>query len=150
MAILSGLPGISVGIGVDATGVATGLRVAENQISRFGQTATRSTGQMRQGFQQAGFQIQDFVVQVTSGTSAMRAFAQQAPQMLGAFGPQGAVIGTVVALVAGLGTAFLASRDAAAQTAELNYLDSLVGRPGGSVYEFLQTMSTAALSTVLR
>jgi hypothetical protein len=36
--------------------------------------------------QNAGFQVQDFAVQVAGGTSAMRAFSQQAPQFLTAFG----------------------------------------------------------------
>jgi hypothetical protein len=47
---------------------------------------------------QAGFQIQDFAVQVGGGTSALTAFAQQAPQLLGAFGPAGAIAGAVVAI----------------------------------------------------
>ena len=37
--------------------------------------------------QQAGYQIQDFVVQVQSGTSVFVAFGQQASQLAGALGP---------------------------------------------------------------
>lgn len=47
-----------------------------------------------------GFQIQDFAVQVASGQSAMIAFAQQAPQFLGAFG----FTGSIAMIGAGLGT----------------------------------------------
>lgn len=43
-----------------------------------------ASGAMRAGFQQAGFQAQDFIVQVAGGTSAIRAFTLQAPQMVGA------------------------------------------------------------------
>jgi hypothetical protein len=89
MATLSGLPGISVGLAMDATGVATGVRQAEREITRFAQTANRQSALMRQGFAQLGLQVQDFAVQVGSGTSALRAFGQQAPQALAAFGPGG-------------------------------------------------------------
>ncbi|WP_336974169.1 hypothetical protein [Sphingobium aromaticiconvertens] len=42
-----------------------------------------ASGAMRSGLQQAGFQVQDFFVQVQGGTSALRAFSQQAPQLIG-------------------------------------------------------------------
>lgn len=45
--------------------------------------AVGASNAMRAGMQQAGFQVQDFVVQVAGGTSATRAFSQQAPQMIG-------------------------------------------------------------------
>jgi hypothetical protein len=54
--------------------------------------------------QQAGFQAQDFAVQVASGTNALVAFSQQASQMLGFFGPQGAIAGALIS------TAILAIR----------------------------------------
>jgi len=49
--------------------------------------------------QQASYQVQDFAVQVTGGVDATKAFAQQAPQFLGAFGPWGAVLGGAIALM---------------------------------------------------
>ncbi|STP66787.1 prothage tail length tape measure [Enterobacter hormaechei] len=48
--------------------------------------------------QQAGYQIQDFIVQVQGGQSALVAFSQQGSQLAGAFGPGGAVFGAVIAL----------------------------------------------------
>lgn len=48
--------------------------------------------------QQAGYQVQDFIVQVQGGQSALVAFSQQGSQLAGAFGPGGAVIGAVIAL----------------------------------------------------
>ncbi|EPH3275734.1 phage tail tape measure protein [Enterobacter hormaechei] len=48
--------------------------------------------------QQAGYQIQDFIVQVQGGQSALVAFSQQGSQLAGAFGPGGAVVGAVIAL----------------------------------------------------
>ena len=52
-------------------------------------------------FQQLGYQVGDFAVQVQSGTSAVTAFVQQGSQIAGAFGPVGAVIGAVGAVLAG-------------------------------------------------
>jgi hypothetical protein len=66
--------------------------------------------QARGKIQQVGFQVQDFAVQVGAGTSATQAFAQQFPQLAGAFGPVGVAIGTLAAigiplLVAAFGSA---------------------------------------------
>lgn len=44
---------------------------------------TKSSGAMRAGLQQAGFQVQDFFVQINGGTDAIRAFSMQAPQLIG-------------------------------------------------------------------
>ena len=48
--------------------------------------------------QQGGYQLQDFVVQMQSGTSFFTAFSQQGSQFAGIFGPAGAVIGAVIAI----------------------------------------------------
>ena len=48
--------------------------------------------------QQAGFQVQDFAVQVAAGGNAVNAFVQQGSQMLGFFGPAGALAGGLLAL----------------------------------------------------
>lgn len=53
-----------------------------------------------QGLQQAGFQVQDFAVQLASGQNAMVAFAQQGSQLAGIFGPGGVWAGVGLALVA--------------------------------------------------
>lgn len=60
--------------------------------------ATKSGGAFRSQFQQAGYQIQDFIVQVQGGQSALVAFSQQGSQLAGAFGPGGAIVGAVIAL----------------------------------------------------
>ena len=59
------------------------------------QAGFRATNQV---VQQASYQITDFVVQVTGGVSAFRAFSQQAPQFLAAFGGAGALIGVFAAI----------------------------------------------------
>lgn len=45
---------------------------------------------------QAGFQIQDFAVQVQGGTSALTALSQQGSQLLGIFGTGGAIAGAAL------------------------------------------------------
>lgn len=85
------------------------------QRAQMGTTAlTRTTGPVVTNFrrfgpqiQQAGYQFGDFAVQVGAGTSAMQAAGQQAPQLLGAFGPMGAVLGLVAAVAFPLANAFL-------------------------------------------
>jgi hypothetical protein len=97
------------------------LKAVQDQVTRTAATVNAATSSVR-GFsqasglantatqkwakgalQQAGFQIGDFAVQVANGTNGLQAFGQQAPQLLQIFGPAGAVIGAVVAVVAALG-----------------------------------------------
>lgn len=72
------------------------------ELARTGNTSegvsTKMRGRLTGSIQQAGFQIQDFAVQVGGGTSAMTAFGQQAPQFLGAFGPAGSIAGAIIAI----------------------------------------------------
>lgn len=58
----------------------------------------KGTGAWKSSMQQAGYQVQDFIVQVQGGQSALVAFAQQGSQLAGAFGPGGAVVGAFIAL----------------------------------------------------
>ncbi|MBS8948111.1 tail protein (tape measure) [Escherichia coli] len=62
------------------------------------ETGAKGTGAWKNSMQQAGYQVQDFIIQVQGGQSALVAFAQQGSQLAGAFGPGGAVIGSVIAL----------------------------------------------------
>ena len=61
-------------------------------------TGSKSHGTWKNSMQQAGYQVQDFIIQVQGGQSALVAFAQQGSQLAGAFGAGGAVIGAVIAL----------------------------------------------------
>jgi hypothetical protein len=54
-------------------------------------------GKFGRGVQNFSYQAQDFVVQVSGGTSALRALGQQLPQALGSFGLLGAAVGIVAA-----------------------------------------------------
>lgn len=85
-------------------------RRAVGSLSRYGGAA-----------QMVGFQIADFATQVAAGTSATTAFAQQGSQLLGFFGPYGAVAGAALAVTIPLAAAYwdmAASAEAAAANAE--------------------------------
>lgn len=62
------------------------------------ENGAKGTGNWKTSMQQAGYQVQDFIVQVQGGQSALVAFAQQGSQLAGAFGPGGAVVGAFIAL----------------------------------------------------
>lgn len=73
------------------------------------EAAGKSTGNFKNIMQQGGYQIQDFIVQVQGGQSALVAFSQQGSQLAGAFGPAGAVFGAVLALSTVIAGTFIAS-----------------------------------------
>lgn len=78
---------------------------AAQQFAAVNDNVTRGVRASGQTITQAGFQIQDFFVQVQGGTSALTALSQQGSQFLGVFGPGGAIAGAVLAvgaLAAGL------------------------------------------------
>lgn len=62
------------------------------------ESGAKGNGKWKSSMQAAGYQVQDFIVQVQGGQSALVAFAQQGSQLAGAFGPGGAVVGAVIAL----------------------------------------------------
>jgi hypothetical protein len=59
-------------------------KAAGNQLVQTNNQVSGSTDRLRFGFQNLGFQAQDFAVQVAGGTTALRAFSQQMPQAIGA------------------------------------------------------------------
>lgn len=76
------------------------LTVGTESFTRLGNTAADSQkGFARFGLamQQVGYQVQDFSVQVASGTNALVAFSQQSSQLLGFFGGfAGALAGAAI------------------------------------------------------
>lgn len=82
---------------------------AQYALQSIGNTSSDSQKKMRDfnmRILQGGYQLQDFVVQVGSGTNALVAFAQQGAQMAGFFGSTGAWVGVGLA-VASLATNML-------------------------------------------
>ena len=76
---------------------------ASNQYGTYSITAGKKLNTFNMRVQQTGYQLQDFVVQLQSGTSFFTAFGQQGSQLAGIFGPAGAVFGAVIALGSALG-----------------------------------------------
>jgi len=84
---------------------ATRLTGARGNVVAMNSAVAAQTGFMQRNraiFQQGGYQVGDFAVQVQGGTSALTAFTQQGSQLLGVFGPWGAVMGAVLAVGAPL------------------------------------------------
>lgn len=86
---------------------------AGNAAAVSGARATGLAGVMSrngQSIQMVGYQVQDMAVQLAAGQSAMVVFAQQGSQIASAFGPMGAVIGTIAAVSLPLiGAAFMSA-----------------------------------------
>lgn len=74
-------------LGVEQRKAAAASYYGSKAASRFGVVA-----------QSAGYQIQDFAVQVAGGQNAMVAFSQQGSQLLGVFGAGGAIAGAVLSV----------------------------------------------------
>ena len=97
-----------------AAGVSKALASAHAPASGLASIMHRN----RAVFQQTGYQVGDFAVQVQGGTSAVTAFTQQGSQLLGVMGPMGAVLGAVLAVGLPLGAALMRSGDGAERLAE--------------------------------
>ena len=96
-----------------ATAATNKLTPAVSQMDKAAsKAASGGLSKTRSVAQQAGYQLQDFVVQVQSGTSALVALGQQGSQIAGAFGPTGAIVGAVIALGTAIAGVALASRNA--------------------------------------
>ncbi|GAA0517210.1 hypothetical protein GCM10009414_28540 [Tatumella terrea] len=114
----------------------------------------------KHSMQQAGYQVQDFIVQVQGGQSAILAFSEQGSQLAGAFGPGGAVVGAIIALgsvivgtlVKSMGNAEDTMKDLATAT---NALDQVVTVSQGGVAALsdkyaLLAKTNAEAATILR
>lgn len=125
---------------------------ADTAVTKTGAAAEKAAPKMS-GFgtkaQQAGYQIQDFVVQVQSGTSIFVAFGQQASQLAGSLGPGGAVLGAVIALGAAVGGVLYKSMGNAKLSAEeleasAKQLDAVLQKNAQGVYELSDGFITLA------
>lgn len=83
------------------------LALGGNQIARYDNNAQRAAQTFKRrfntGLQQAGYQVGDFFVQISSGQSALVAFGQQGSQLAGIFGPGGALFGALLAIGTAIG-----------------------------------------------
>ena len=98
-----------------------GINKLDSGLKNTGETAVkagRNLSGLNNAMRQGGYQIQDFIVQVQGGQSALVALSQQGGQLLGVFGAGGAVagalltIGTVIvgSLIAGMDNAAVSTK----------------------------------------
>lgn len=114
----------------DLKRVAKSSTQAAQGTDRLSQSTTRLSGRMRRlgpGIQNASFQLQDIIVQMQMGVPASRTLGQQLPQLLGGFGPLGAVLGLVAGGLAALVPLLFDSAEAGedASDAMTTYKESL-------------------------
>lgn len=115
--------------------ITTTLDRSSSAVRRMGaaqQAGTRTTNMFGSRMQQAGYQVQDFAVQVAGGQGAMRAFSQQAPQFLGAFGPAGAIAGAVISVGALAGSFLMSAKNAKEATQEIETYAEALARLRGT------------------
>ena len=107
-------------------GVTQNFDKMTNRLGRSEGFLTRN----RRAFQQLGFQVGDFATQVGGGQSALLAFTQQGSQMLQFFGPLGAVLAGLVAV---LGSMALAITRSGAEMSDLVPLMGVLEPLAGSI-----------------
>ena len=106
---------IEVGIAYDGRGLKNlnadlgrmnkNAQLGTQSAQRLERSVTRTGGAfqgMGSGVQNTAFQLQDIIVQMEMGIPLSRTLGQQLPQLLGGFGPLGAVLGVVAGGMAAL------------------------------------------------
>jgi len=112
------------------------VEAAQIRMSNSANSNPIGSGFTRQ-LQNTSYQLQDFVVQVNGGTSAVKALGQQLPQMLVGFGAAGAAVGVLAALLPNIISAFSSSADSSKKFADtLSDFDKAVGEVGKTTKEF--------------
>ncbi|MDX1755889.1 MAG: hypothetical protein R3175_07520 [Marinobacter sp.] len=106
------------------------------KLTSVGHETTRMFQLQKGALQQAGYQFQDFFVQVGSGTSAFTALGQQGSQLLGILGPGGALLGAGLAIASVFGGVVYSAFGDAAEGAGhlediLEDLDTIITRTQG-------------------
>lgn len=104
--------------------VANTSRPLSGAMQSVGQAFSRNSS----AIQNASFQLQDIVVQMAMGVPASRTLGQQLPQLLGGFGPLGAVIGVATGALLAFGPSLLgATEDAKTLQETLDDLSDTIG-----------------------
>jgi len=114
-----------VNIKINTTANTAGADKAAKSLQSIASTTTVASSEVTKGAKNMAFavgnvgnQLQDIAVQAQSGTSAVTILAQQGPQLLSGFGPQGAIAGAVLALGALILSSMIKSTDAAKKAAQ--------------------------------
>lgn len=121
------------------------------------EAAGKSTGNFKNIMQQGGYQIQDFIVQVQGGQSALVAFSQQGSQLASVFSPVAGAVLTIATVIAGSLIASLGNGKNAVDSLKeaIATMDSVVSvsSSGVAVYtdKFAQlAKANSAVATLMR
>ncbi|WP_142483273.1 coiled-coil domain-containing protein [Klebsiella pneumoniae] len=121
------------------------------------EAAGKSTGNFKNIMQQGGYQIQDFIVQVQGGQSALVAFSQQGSQLASVFSPVAGAVLTIATVIAGSLIASLGNGKNAVDSLKeaITTMDSVVSvsSSGVAVYtdKFAQlAKANSAVATLMR
>lgn len=119
--------------------------------------AGKSTSNFKNIMQQGGYQIQDFIVQVQGGQSALVAFSQQGSQLASVFSPVAGAVLTIATVIAGSLIASLGNGKNAVDSLKeaIATMDSVVSvsSSGVAVYtdKFAQlAKANSAVATLMR
>lgn len=94
----------------DMSGSMTKVQREMRRVNMMQQQSGKASRRMELGFQQAGYQFQDLVVQLQGGVNPFVAISQQGSQLASFFaGPWGAMIGLGIAALGALGTTLMAT-----------------------------------------
>ena len=112
-------------------------RKSVNSMTTAVQLSGKAARRKEVAFQQAGYQVQDFIVQVQAGTNPLIAFSQQGSQLAGFFaGPWGAAIGVGIAALSTFAMVILSLKrdmgDFKKELDEVNASIALAGSGAGS------------------
>jgi len=101
------------------------------RLSTQATTTGKATGALGHKAGQAGYQVADLAVQLEMGTPFLRAFGQQASQLLSVFGPAGILAGTIVAVGAAIGNVVMSMKGSVNVVQDIkNKIDELNGSVG--------------------
>lgn len=104
----------------------------KSHTNQYNRSAVATNKWAKGALQQAGYQVGDFAVQVANGTSGIQAFGQQGSQLLGVFGPIGAVLGAGVAIFSAVA---LAAEKTSNSTTKLTFDFKKLGQDIGPALE---------------
>lgn len=88
-----------------ATQALDAVNTSSKKLTTGSEAAGKNMGKMGMLANQASFQLGDFTQQVSMGTSGITAFAQQAPQLIGAFQMAGVMSGPLTLALSGIAVA---------------------------------------------
>jgi len=94
------------------------VKAAERAVAQEQQAVAKAMSGRSQKAGQVGLQVQDIAVQAQMGTAATTILAQQGSQILGAFGPTGAILGGILAIGAAATGVFMKMGDDVASVEE--------------------------------